>query len=253
MSLTFTKLCSSITESTVWLEPAATRLVWITMLAMADKHGLVFGSVPGLAYKARVDLEDCRKALETLMSPDEDSRTKEHEGRRIAEVDGGWELLNHAKYREIQNVEAIKESKKNYMRRVRASNVHPVPHNSTVERVDIAPLHLNLSNPDTEGDAGGRAKKRRKRAPAVMTPLPGGFEPNATAIELAKSLGVNLAAELPQWKDHHLKLGSTFLDWQAALRTWVRNAPKFAPRAAPAKQQGKTVAQVMLEMGVRPK
>ena len=33
------------------------------------------------------------------------------------------------------------------------------------------------------------------------------------------------------FKDHHLKIGSTFSDWDAALRTWVRNdTEKFSKR-----------------------
>src|ERR1051325_7827971 len=120
MSLTFTKLFSSITESSIWMEPDATRLVWITMLAMSDQNGFVFGSVPGLAHRARVSIEDCRAALRTLLEPDHESRTPDHEGRRIAVVDGGWALLNHAKYRKILSVESIRESKRAYMRRIRS-------------------------------------------------------------------------------------------------------------------------------------
>jgi hypothetical protein len=59
MSVTFTKLFSSITESTVWDEPDRVRLVWITMLAMADKHGRVWASVPGLATVFDRDGKHC--------------------------------------------------------------------------------------------------------------------------------------------------------------------------------------------------
>lgn len=95
----FTKLFSSITDSTIWQEPDQTRIVWITMLAMADQRGRVDASVPGLASRARVSLEACVEALDTLRSPDQWSRTKDYDGRRIEDVDGGWLLLNHAKYR----------------------------------------------------------------------------------------------------------------------------------------------------------
>ena len=55
MSVTFTKLFSSITASTVWVEDSDTRVVWITLLAMADKKGRVWGSVPnhGIASIAK--------------------------------------------------------------------------------------------------------------------------------------------------------------------------------------------------------
>lgn len=62
-------------------------------------------SVPGLAAMANVAMPKTVEALETLMSPDKWSRSKEYEGRRIAEVDGGWKILNHAKYRDKLSAE----------------------------------------------------------------------------------------------------------------------------------------------------
>src|SRR4030065_472467 len=121
MSMTFTKLFSSITESTVWCEPASTRLVWITMLAMSDRKGRVWASIPGLAHRARVSLEDTEVALYTLSSPDKYSRTPDHEGRRIEPIDGGWVLLNHEKYRSIRDEETTREVARNHMRRKRAN------------------------------------------------------------------------------------------------------------------------------------
>lgn len=133
MSVTFTKLFSSITASTIWAEPDHTRLVWITMLAMADQHGRVWASIPGLANMARVTLEKCEDALRALQSPDKYSRTKEHEGRRIEEIDGGWRLLNHAKYRAIRDEESIKESKRRY---INARREAERASSSTVEGVE---------------------------------------------------------------------------------------------------------------------
>ncbi len=86
-----------------------TRIVWITLLAMADKNGVAEGSVPGLATFARVPLKDCRRALEALQAPDPDSRTAEHEGRRIEPVEGGWRLINYGKYRAKMGVEDRRE------------------------------------------------------------------------------------------------------------------------------------------------
>ena len=96
----FTKLFSSILTSSVWQEDDKTRLLWITMLASADKDGRVEAAIPGLAMLARISIEECEHALELLLSPDEYSRTTEHEGRRIEVIDGGWLVLNYRKYRD---------------------------------------------------------------------------------------------------------------------------------------------------------
>ena len=111
----FTKLFSSITESTVWGESHATRIVWITMLAMADRKGRVHSSIPGLANRARVTLEECEHALERFLAPDRYSRTPDNDGRRIEPMDGGWQLLNYAKYREMRDAEARKDYMRDYM------------------------------------------------------------------------------------------------------------------------------------------
>jgi hypothetical protein len=116
----YTKLFASITESTVWREPDTTRLVWITMLALADQDGYIGASVPGLADRARVPLEACVAALETFKSPDEWSRTKDHDGRRIIDAEGGWVLLNHDKYRAIRDDEKRREQVREAVRRHRA-------------------------------------------------------------------------------------------------------------------------------------
>jgi hypothetical protein len=86
------------------------------MLAMADQHGRVHASIPGLANRARVPVEDARKAIDTFLSPDRDSRTKDFEGRRVEEIDGGWRLINHEKYRGLRDDENILESKRKYIR-----------------------------------------------------------------------------------------------------------------------------------------
>lgn len=161
MSRTFTKLFSSITESTIWCEPAATRLTWITMLAMADRHGRVWASIPGLANRARVTVSEVESALRTFLSPDPYSRTPDNEGRRVIDIDGGWQLLNHAKYRDIRDEETIRESKREHMRRKRAAestDVHSGTNASTVER----------GGPNAEADSDADRNQSSIQAPATF-------------------------------------------------------------------------------------
>jgi len=113
--MSFTKLFSSITESTIWCERDPIRLTWITMMAMADRKGRVFGSLPGLAHRARVSLEDAAAAIEKFLQPDEYSRTRDFDGRRVEVIDGGWRLLNYFKYREMRDEDASREAKRDYI------------------------------------------------------------------------------------------------------------------------------------------
>jgi hypothetical protein len=136
---TYTKLFNSIVTSTIWTEDDKTRIVWITMLAMADQHGEVHASIPGLARVAGVSLPDCEMALGKLLSPDEYSRTPDNEGRRIAPIPGGWELLNHAKYRIMASKEDSKNATAERVRRHRARNAPVTLCNAAVTvKADIA-------------------------------------------------------------------------------------------------------------------
>ncbi len=115
----FVKLDSGILASSVWSEPIETRIVWITILAMADRGGFVAASLSGVQRAANLPIEDVEKAIQTLQSPDTDSRTSAHEGRRIEKIEGGWIILNYSMYREKQYKESQKEAAREGMRRLR--------------------------------------------------------------------------------------------------------------------------------------
>ena len=106
--MAYVKLFQSLLDSTIWAESDSTRIVWLTMLVIADKNGEVMSTVPGLAHRARVSIEACQSAIDKLSSPDKYSRSKLAEGRRIVAIEGGWELVNHADYR----MKASKEDEK---------------------------------------------------------------------------------------------------------------------------------------------
>lgn len=145
----FTKLFSSITDSTIWREPDHVRLVWITMLAKSDKNGAVFASIPGLADASRIDLDKCQDALKRLSEPDPWSRSKEMEGRRICEIDGGWQLINHGKYKQIRNADERRIYIRDQVRKYRAKCKQSVNKNLNVNpseaEADQRQIRLNKS------------------------------------------------------------------------------------------------------------
>jgi hypothetical protein len=98
----YCKLHAKIVMSSIWSEPAHVRLLWITMLAVADADGNVEGSVCGLANLARISVDECEQALRRLQQPDPFS-SDGTDGERIqALTDGVWHILNHTRYRERQ-------------------------------------------------------------------------------------------------------------------------------------------------------
>ena len=157
----YTKLFGSILESTVWLETPPVKVVWITLLAMADRDGCVEASVPGLAKRAGVDRVYCEQALALFLAPDPDSRTKTYDGRRIEPIEGGWRLLNYEVYRERASAEEAREkaAARKRRQRERAANKSP----------EVTPVSLNVTyvpvcHPIAEAKAEAKAEEREKSA-----------------------------------------------------------------------------------------
>ena len=149
----YTKLSSALSRSTIWDEPDNVRIVWITMLSEANRWGEVESSIPGLALMARKSIQDTEAALARLMEPDPYSRTKENNGRRIAEIDGGWEILNYAKYREKKSKEHENEMAAERQRRHRKRK-------SVTEDVTLCHAlsrSVTVGNPIAEADSYAEA------------------------------------------------------------------------------------------------
>lgn len=86
-------------DSSVWQLPKDARLLWVTMLLMKDRDGIVRAAIPGLAHRAVLTLAECEIALKLLSAPDPYSTTPTNDGRRILTIPGGWQIVNHELYR----------------------------------------------------------------------------------------------------------------------------------------------------------
>lgn len=173
----YTKLFSTIVTSTIWSEPASTCKVWVTMLAVVDRRGHVMSSIPGLARLANVSLQECEAALATFLAPDPYSRTKDNEGRRIAEIDGGWLLLNYAKYREKMAEADRREYKTQWQAKQRekgkSESIHKSPQESTQSTNG-----QNGHNATAEAEAEAKEEKQEIGESPVGDP-PSPAEPKA--------------------------------------------------------------------------
>ncbi len=165
----YTKLFNSILASTIWRAPDKTRIVWITLLAMAGKDGVAEGSLPGLADLARVSIEDAKLALEELVAPDEYSRTEEYGGRRIEKVDGGWQILNHAKYRERMSAderrEYFRKKQEEHRERKKMSNNVKDVNDSEGQSKEVK----EITHTEAESEAKAEQKKKQGK-PAASKP-----------------------------------------------------------------------------------
>jgi hypothetical protein len=159
----YAKLFTRILDSTVWRENNPTRLLWITMLALADRDGNVFCTIPGLADRARITLEECEYALNRFLQPDKYSWSREEEGRRIKIIEGGWSIINHAKFRQMMSVEEIREKT-----RVRVARHRAKKKNCNGKSLqNVTAVTFNASNDIAE--ASSKAKAEATKTSNIQT------------------------------------------------------------------------------------
>lgn len=80
----------------------------------------------------------------------------------------------------------------------------------------------------TEPDAKTTGKPRGHRASI----FPDGWEVEPWMVELCKGFGLNPHAEFRDFKNHHKAIGTLFVSWPHAFRTWVARSVKFQQRRA---------------------
>jgi hypothetical protein len=169
----FVKVYDSILESSVWGESLAVRVVWITVLAMADRKGLVAASSDGISRRANVPIKATESALSVLESPDSRSKSPEFEGRRIERVDGGYRVLNYSKYRELQTEKQKADAAR--QKRFRDSHRDAALRNGDVNG-DITPTsrkalrHARVApKAEAEAEAEAEAKAKTPRSKATTS------------------------------------------------------------------------------------
>jgi hypothetical protein len=188
--MAFVKLHGSILDSSIWSQTDTTRIVWITMLAMANEHGVVEASVDGLARRAVVDMVACEAALAALLGPDSLSRDGTT-GERIEKVAGGWLVLNHANYRERRTSQQVATASRvaRHRAKLKLERVKAVTDNVT-ERDSM--LHLGLLNlSPSEAEAEAEAEKNKN-------PLRGAAPPARRSSKLSLDPETELTGK-PPW------------------------------------------------------
>lgn len=179
--MAFVKLDTGILTSTIWVEREC-RELFITALLMAQPKEFLhpvetikirsterdeftlpagwYGFVPaasmGIARMAMVDFDVALDALERLAGPDPNSRTPDHDGRRMVRVNGGFVILNFMKYRDMDHTSAARS--KRYRERQKAiqdrHNASRDEHHDTRDS--------RLADADADADAIPKVKNKKQ-------------------------------------------------------------------------------------------
>jgi hypothetical protein len=156
----FVKIYGSMLDSSIWGEPANVRLLWITMLAMADAEGEVMAAVPGLARRANLSIPETVDALRVLTEPDAFDRSGVDEGRRIRSIPGGWLLVNYQAYRELRTEKQINDADRKQRSRERRKSPDVAGDGQVTPSCDMSQMSHEVSaSASAFGSSEGKVQK----------------------------------------------------------------------------------------------
>lgn len=153
----FAKIFSQIFDSSI-AENHLHRHVFMDLLVLADIDGVVDMTLEAIARRTNVPVQDVRDAIEALCTPDQSSRTKEADGRRLFPVDAGrdwgWQIVSYQHYRAVRDDEARRQYHRSYYLEKRAKKK----------------ANGNTIRPERREDGGKKKQGFKKRDPDLPDP-----------------------------------------------------------------------------------
>lgn len=200
-------------------------LVFTNLLAHADARGEVDLHPRAIAEEVGLSVDQVRAALIELESPDEESRSFEHEGRRLIRLDThrswGWLIVNYAKYRAIRSEDDRKEQNRRAQEKFRMKKVSQGKPRSAQEEEEA----------EAEAEAEEKitnSKRRRKTSISIDLKLTDEMDAYAKSRWAEASRhDLNAQDQFQKFHDYHTAKGSLMADWKSAWRTWVSNAIQY--------------------------
>ena len=139
------------------------------------------------------------------------------------ETDDGYQFNDWDVYQPTkEQVEADRKASRERQARYRESKRNAVS-NAVTEPVSNAVSNAAPTRPDPTVVPNGTTKRGAKRA----TQMPADWHPKDEHLEIAREYGLDPAFELRAFKDRNEAKGGTYINWDAAFRTWLNQAKTF--------------------------
>jgi hypothetical protein len=221
--MAFVKLHEGIVKSSIMCESIHVRLVWLLLLAIADRDGYVEGAPSALARMFNVTPEQLADAFRVLTSPDPESRSEAEDGRRlIQEGNHRWRVVNYLYYRRLQSEEQRREKTRERTRRWREQ--------SAGDAGDACVTHGDACDANAEAEAEAEAYT----SPPISSPSgrtrftpPTVDEVRAHVTE--KGYHFDPEAFVAYYESKGWKVGnSPMRSWKSACVTWEKRREQDA-------------------------
>jgi len=257
--MAFVKLDTGILRSTTWLDKPA-RDIFITALLLAEPrefteevvqykvgsleptgwsappgwYGYVQASGPGLIRLADVQQPEASRALARLGDPDPESRSQDYEGRRLIRIDGGYLVLNYAKYRDKDHTSA--ERSRRY-RATRALRVASSRHGVTDRSITHADADADAEEiPPVVPLAGEPSKGKRPRRPGLSHFVPDDWQPKPAHLAKVSLRSESwLSKQLEDFRNWEFKTPRS--DWDRAFHIWLNKSLDEPVRGKPVRRE----------------
>lgn len=225
-------------------------LAWVRLLSWCSRN-LTDGLIPADLISDVVDIErarDRRKALDGLLCG----------GLLALDGSGNGRLVDYLQRNPSREM-VLKERERRANSQKNRRSMLPVTGHEAVREPPAcsvpSPSHpLPIpSHPKTPTGSLGAAPvpvaKPKKAKP--RTSVPETLEPNEATLVCESETGASVREQWAQFRDYHAQRATLSADWQASMRTWLRNSRTFAPRrpTGPAEFVSKLVAKPK-KMGV---
>ncbi len=218
----YTKLYTTILDSSVWSASDSTRIVWITMLAMATPRGIVHASIDGLRRRANVSREAVEEALRVLEGPDPDDKSGIRDGRRLEKMQGSWQIINFELYRETKSLDALRKAqwraKSPGQSKKRSPEAAPDPTPAPEAAPDPDPCFILPAGSLVAGQSGKfegviQVNPRKGRI------CPDDFVPGETHTVRCHELKLDLSDVLRRFK--LFEFNRDYSDWDKRFSLWI--------------------------------
>lgn len=194
------------------------QLTFAYMISNATEDGICDFTPRCIADATGKPVELIEACIAELEAPDEMSRTRTDEGRRLRRIDPerawGWQIVNHAMYRSIGSREEMKEAERLRKREYRESKKKLCP--GHVPDKGGTPAYASASSSDSGGRMQGGSSWTvedclTEATPIAMSPeMVRDFWAHYAAVGWIDAAGrriTNLAAALAKWKANQAEHG----------------------------------------------
>jgi len=161
------KIFESIYDGTL-AEDWRALITFQQMIILCDSEGIVDMTPAAISRRTGIPIKYIKAGIDLLEQPDPCSRTPDDEGRRVVRLDEhrpwGWKIVNHQKYRDLNDYEKVRgqnrERQRRYREKLRSESEDGNVTNVTSRDSNAKSRHTNTdTNTDTDTKDNARSKR----------------------------------------------------------------------------------------------